>query len=105
MEIISGDTTVLEPDGDLAYAAGEPDPDSTSALLRTLISEGSDAEREPLARVAGLRAKITGSTDTGHASITDPAYPSKTCSRKTSARPTNRTSRPPRSGWSPAKYW
>lgn len=73
VETISGDTTVLEPDGDLAYAAGEPDPDSTSALLRTLISEGSDAEREPLARVAGLRAKITGSTDTGHASITDPA--------------------------------
>jgi hypothetical protein len=71
VEAISGDTTVREPDRDLAYVAGEPDPDSASAVLRLLISEGSEAEREPLARVAELRARITDSKGAG--SIEDPA--------------------------------
>jgi hypothetical protein len=35
-------------------------PDSTAALLRLLISEGSEPERESLARVAVLRAQISG---------------------------------------------
>ncbi|GAA1597000.1 hypothetical protein GCM10009789_58750 [Kribbella sancticallisti] len=73
VETITGDTAVLEPDRDLAYAAGEPDPDSTSALLRTLISEGSDPERAPLARVAELRAKITDTAEKDNGSIEDPA--------------------------------
>jgi hypothetical protein len=73
VETVTSDTAVLEPDRDLAYAAGEPDPDSTSALLRTLISEGSEPERAPLARVAELRAQITEGAATGHGSIIDPA--------------------------------
>ncbi len=36
VEAITSDTAVLEPDRDLAYASGEPDKDSTSALLRGL---------------------------------------------------------------------
>jgi hypothetical protein len=73
VETIAGDTAVLEPDRDLGYTAGEPDPDSTSALLRMLISEGSEPERAPLARVAELRAQITDGAETSTASITDPA--------------------------------
>jgi phosphoglycolate phosphatase-like HAD superfamily hydrolase len=69
VETIAGDTAVREPDSDLAY--GEPDPDSASAVLRMLISEGSESEREPLARVAELRTRITDiSADPG--AITDP---------------------------------
>ncbi|NEA31184.1 hypothetical protein [Streptomyces sp. SID13031] len=71
---IAGDTSVLEPDGDLAYVPGDkPDPDSTSAVLRLLISEGSVAERGALARVAELRTQITGGTATGVGAIDDPA--------------------------------
>jgi hypothetical protein len=73
VETITGDTAVLEPDRDLAYAAGQPDPDSTSALLRMLISEGSEPERDALARIAELRARITNGTETGGGSVDDPA--------------------------------
>ena len=73
VETITGDTAVLEPDLDLAYAAGQPDPDSTSALLRMLISEGSEPERDALARIAELRARITNGTETGGGSVDDPA--------------------------------
>ena len=73
VETIVGDTTVREPDRDLKYVAGEPDPDSASAVLRMLVSEGSEPEREPLARVAELRARITDSKGAG--SIDDPAGP------------------------------
>jgi hypothetical protein len=71
---ITSDPSVLEPDLDLAYAAdGQPDPDSTSAVLRLLISEGSEPERGALARVAELRTQITGGTATGVGAIDDPA--------------------------------
>jgi hypothetical protein len=74
VETITGDTAVLEPDRDLAYgASGEPDPDSTSALLRLLISEGSEPERVPLARITELRGRITNGNATGGGSIDDPA--------------------------------
>jgi hypothetical protein len=74
VETITGDTSVLEPDGDLAYAAGDkPDPDSTSAVLRLLISEGSEPERASLARVAELRTQITASGETSTGAIDDPA--------------------------------
>jgi hypothetical protein len=74
VETITGDTAVLEPDRDLAYAAaGQPDPDSTSALLRMLISEGSEPERDALARITELRAHITNGTETGGGSFDDPA--------------------------------
>jgi hypothetical protein len=74
VETITDDTAVLEPDGDLAYAAaGQPDPDSTSALLRILISEGSEPERDALARITELRARITIGTQTGGGSVDDPA--------------------------------
>ncbi|TCO32406.1 hypothetical protein EV652_10412 [Kribbella steppae] len=69
VELIAGDTAVREPDRDLAY--GEPDPDSASAVLRMLISEGSEPEREPLARVAELRTRITDIAAAPGA-ITDP---------------------------------
>lgn len=60
VEAITDDTSVLEPDRDLAYAAGDkPDPDSTSAVLRQLISEGSEPERGPLARVAELQSQVS----------------------------------------------
>jgi hypothetical protein len=69
VETIAGDTAAREPDRELGL--GEPDPDSASAVLRMLISEGSEPEREPLARVAELRARITDiSADPG--AITDP---------------------------------
>lgn len=70
VETIAGDTAVREPDRELAY--GEPAPDSPSAVLRMLISEGSEPEREPLARVAELRARITD-TAAATGAITDPA--------------------------------
>ena len=74
VETITGDTAVLEPDRDLAYGADEhPDPDRTSAMLRLLISEGSEPEREPLARVAELRTRITDGTDSGGGSFDDQA--------------------------------
>jgi hypothetical protein len=74
VESITGDTAVLEPDRDLAYGtSGQPDADSTSALLRLLISEGSEAERAPLARIAELRASITNTAVPADGSIDDPA--------------------------------
>ncbi|HEY0619398.1 MAG TPA: hypothetical protein VGD15_17475 [Kribbella sp.] len=74
VETITGDTAVLEPDRDLAYGASEePEPDSTSALLRLLISEGSEPERATLARITELRASITNGNATGGGSIDDPA--------------------------------
>lgn len=74
VEAITGDTSVLEPDGALAYAAGDkPDPDSTSALLRLLISEGSEPEREMLARVGELRAKVTNGTAPSNGALSDSA--------------------------------
>jgi hypothetical protein len=71
VETIAGDTTVREPDRDLAYTPGEPTPDSASAVLRLLISEGSEPERVSLARVAELRTHITNSSEA--AAITDDA--------------------------------
>ncbi|GAA3583459.1 hypothetical protein [Kribbella ginsengisoli] len=74
VEAITSDTSVLEPDGALAYAAGEkPDPDSTSALLRLLIAEGSEPEREMLSRVGELRAKVTNGTAPSNGSLGDSA--------------------------------
>ncbi|WP_328320516.1 hypothetical protein OHA70_21990 [Kribbella sp. NBC_00382] len=84
VEAITGDTSVLEPDGALAYAAGSkpdpdnpdsdsPDPDSTSALLRLLISEGSEPEREMLARVGELRAKVTNGSAPSNGALGDSA--------------------------------
>jgi hypothetical protein len=89
VEDITGDTSVLEPDRALAYAAGDKttpdsaapgspapertDPDSTSAVLRLLISEGSDPEREPLARVAELRAQLTNGSAPGGGALDDQA--------------------------------
>jgi hypothetical protein len=71
VEAIAGDTAVREPDSDLQY--GEPSPDSASAVLRLLISEGSEPERAPLARAAELRPRITRTTSATTGSITDPA--------------------------------
>ncbi|MEV8373280.1 hypothetical protein AB0P21_11120 [Kribbella sp. NPDC056861] len=119
VEAITGDTSVLEPDRALAYAAGDQpaqdsaavsspaqggaaqggaargntargsaakggstsagtaqgslDPDSTSAVLRLLISEGSAPEREPLARVAELRAQLTDGNAPGGGALDDQA--------------------------------
>ncbi len=71
IEAIAGDTAVREPDSDLAY--GEPTPDSASAVLRMLISEGSEPEREPLVRAAELRARVTRNAITTGGSIADSA--------------------------------
>lgn len=74
VEAVTGDTSVLEPDRELAYVAGDkPDPDSTSAVLRQLISEGSEPERPALARVAELRAQISAGAEGGSGAIDDPA--------------------------------
>lgn len=74
VEIITGDTSVLEPDRELAYAAGDkPDPDSTSALLRLLISEGSEPEQASLARIAELRRQIVQGDQTDDGAIDDSA--------------------------------
>ncbi|MEU4393699.1 hypothetical protein [Kribbella sp. NPDC023855] len=74
VETITGDTSVLEPDRELAYAASEkPDPDSTSAVLRLLISEGSEPEQASLARVAELRRQIVEGAQTDDGAIDDSA--------------------------------
>lgn len=76
VEAITGDTSVLEPDLQLAYVAGDkPDPDSNSAVLRLLISEGSEPERAALARVAELRAQISADAESAGGAIDDPAGP------------------------------
>jgi hypothetical protein len=70
---ITGNPETREPDRDLAYAAeGEPAPDNAAALLRLLISEGSEPEREPLARMVVLRARITGDEEVAAPAIDDP---------------------------------
>jgi hypothetical protein len=84
IEAITSDTSVLEPAGALAYAAGDkpnpdttapdsPDPDSTSALLRLLIAEGSEPEREMLVRVGELRAKVTNGAAPSNGKLGDSA--------------------------------
>ncbi|WP_350274536.1 hypothetical protein [Kribbella sp. HUAS MG21] len=74
VEAITGNTAAREPDPDLTYpeerksdrvegsqpADSEPDTDSLAGILRLLISEGSEPERETLARIAELRAQVTG---------------------------------------------
>ncbi|MEV4265658.1 hypothetical protein [Kribbella sp. NPDC049584] len=46
--------------------------DSTAALLRLLIAEGSEPERESLARVAVLRAQISGAGESAAERLEDP---------------------------------
>jgi hypothetical protein len=60
IEAIATNTETREPAPTLT--ADVSTQDSPSALLRLLISEGSEPEHESLARVAVLRAQITGST-------------------------------------------
>lgn len=74
VEAITGDTEALEPDRDLGYAASsEPTPDSTAALLRQLIAEGSEPEQEPMARMAVLRTRITDDWKSTAEKLDDPA--------------------------------
>jgi hypothetical protein len=54
-----------------ADAARAAAPDSTAALLRLLISEGSEPERESLARVAVLRAQISGARESAVEQLED----------------------------------
>lgn len=89
VEAILANTEAREPDPDLAYpearktdstpadakssrrdtkssgrgAEDEPAEDSAAAMLRLLISEGSEPERETLARIAVLRARVTGAAE------------------------------------------
>ncbi|MEU8225726.1 hypothetical protein [Kribbella sp. NPDC048915] len=85
VETIVGNTEAREPDPGLNYpeprktdqptdentgksgrsAAADPvpDPNSPAAILRLLISEGSEPERETLARIAVLRARVTGGSE------------------------------------------
>ena len=100
VETIVGNTAAREPDPELNYpeerktdrtpddaaasrrdgksrrdadADGRPDKDSPAAMLRLLISEGSDPERETLARIAVLRARVTGSPESAAMALEDPA--------------------------------
>ncbi|WP_432878590.1 hypothetical protein ACQPYH_31255 [Kribbella sp. CA-245084] len=52
-------------------ADGAVGRDSTAALLRLLISEGSEPERESLARVAVLRAQISGAGESAAERLED----------------------------------
>jgi hypothetical protein len=93
IETIAGKTEAREPDPTLGYQETAPKQDDTKAakrrpkrddadrnaerdsapaLLRLLISEGSDPEREPLARVAVLRAQISGADESKAAALEDP---------------------------------
>ncbi|HWD80757.1 MAG TPA: hypothetical protein VG497_17815 [Kribbella sp.] len=64
VESIVGNTEAREPDPNLtAEVEAEPEKDSAAALLRLLISEGSEPERETLARIAVLRARVTGGSE------------------------------------------
>ncbi|MFF0342190.1 hypothetical protein [Kribbella sp. NPDC004875] len=102
VETIAGNTAAREPDPALGYeetaakktaakeegadAAGarrrsgrgnadakaRAERDSAPALLRLLISEGSEPEREPLARAAVLRAQISGSGEAKADGLEDP---------------------------------
>jgi hypothetical protein len=100
VETIVGNTEAREPDPELSYpeerksdrspddakasrrdgksrrdadAGNEPDKDSPAAMLRLLISEGSAPERETLARIAVLRARVTGSPESAAMALEDPA--------------------------------
>jgi hypothetical protein len=69
VDAIVGNTEAREPDPNLtadadADAESEPEKNSAAALLRLLISEGSEPERETLARIAVLRASVTGGSET-----------------------------------------
>jgi hypothetical protein len=97
VETILGNTEAREPDPGLNYPetrktdstpddAGssrrnarssdrdnEPAEDSAAAMLRLLISEGSEPERETLARIAVLRAQVTGIAEEAAQKLDDPA--------------------------------
>ncbi|HEY3512378.1 MAG TPA: hypothetical protein VGL36_24605 [Kribbella sp.] len=65
VQTIAGNTEAREPDPSLtAEAEAEPEKNTAAALLRLLISEGSEPERETLARIAVLRARVTGGAET-----------------------------------------
>src|SRR5439155_11336294 len=51
----------------------EPAEDSAAAMLRLLISEGSEPERETLARIAVLRARVTGAAESAGQTLDDSA--------------------------------
>ncbi|WP_427890963.1 hypothetical protein ACQHIV_01680 [Kribbella sp. GL6] len=63
VDSILGNTEAREPDPNLTADATEPDKNSTAALLRLLISEGSEPERQTLARIAVLRSRVTGGAE------------------------------------------
>ncbi|MFD7157537.1 hypothetical protein ACFV9C_23265 [Kribbella sp. NPDC059898] len=64
VDSIVGNTEAREPDPSLtADTTTEPDKNSTAALLRLLISEGSEPERETLARIAVLRSRVTNGAE------------------------------------------
>jgi hypothetical protein len=90
VESIAGNTAAREPDPALSYPeerksdstpgdakpsrqGAEPDQDSAAAILRLLISEGSEPERETLARIAVLRAQVTGAPEAEAQTLEDPA--------------------------------
>ncbi|MER7248996.1 hypothetical protein [Kribbella sp. NPDC000426] len=67
VESIAGNTEAREPAPTVKYdSAG-----STAAVLRLLISEGSEPERESLARVAVLRAQISGAGESAAEGLED----------------------------------
>jgi uncharacterized membrane-anchored protein YhcB (DUF1043 family) len=73
IEAIAGNTEALEPDRELVYTATDGQViDSAAQLLRLLISEGSDHEREPLARIAVLRTRLAGATESVAETLNDP---------------------------------
>ena len=98
VETILGNTAAREPDPDLNYpetrktdstpddakssrrkakssadADNEPAEDSAAAMLRLLISEGSEPERETLARIAVLRARVSGAAEPTAQALEDSA--------------------------------
>ncbi|TDO46606.1 hypothetical protein EV651_12688 [Kribbella sp. VKM Ac-2571] len=98
VETILGNTEAREPDPDLTYpetrktdsipddttssrrgakssakAEKEPAEDSAAAMLRLLISEGSEPERETLARIAVLRARVSGGAESDTQKLDDSA--------------------------------
>ena len=92
VETILGNTEAREPDPDLSYpetrktdstsdnakssrrdADEKPAEDSAAAMLRLLISEGSEPERETLTRIAVLRARVTGAAESAAQTLDDSA--------------------------------
>ncbi|MGZ0152443.1 hypothetical protein ACXJJ3_35665 [Kribbella sp. WER1] len=67
VDSIVGNTEAREPDPGLTTDSATPDktPDknSAAALLRLITSEGSEPERETLARIAVLRTRVTGGSE------------------------------------------